>query len=56
MDYSLAEQIVLALSETTIEMYHAARDRPRTFWGLWVVSFLAAAWLLLRPGAKRARS
>jgi hypothetical protein len=54
MDYSLAEQVVLTLSEVAIEAYHMARERPRTFWGLWAVGFAAAALVLLKPGHRHA--
>lgn len=55
MEYSLAEGLVLAVSEVLIDLYHTLRDRPRTFWGAWIVAFTVAGLLLLRPAGRSSR-
>lgn len=48
MEYSLAESLLLALSEVVIDLYHGVRERPRAFWATWTALFAIAALLLLR--------
>jgi hypothetical protein len=56
VDYSLVEQVVLALSGVGLDAYHFARERPRVFWTTWAAVFSFMAVVLLRPTAARARA
>lgn len=47
MDYSRAQQLVLALSDVAFGLYHVARERPRAFWSVWALAFAGVGLLLL---------